>query len=77
MDYIIWVKNKQMLSKEEQNKVNKQNDQYARLSMGGWANGPRSHPSAIYFASVRWMPSQFTAFDGSAAPGRPQAAVTL
>lgn len=37
MDCIIWVKNKQMLSKEEQNKVSKQNDQYARLSMGGWA----------------------------------------
>jgi hypothetical protein len=50
--------------------------------MGGCANGPRSHPPAmpLYAASVRWMPSQFTALDGSAhaaAPGSPHAAVAL
>ena len=54
-----------------------------RLNMGGSADGPRSHASAMspYAASVTWMPSQFTAADGSAhavaAPGRPHPAATL
>ena len=54
-----------------------------RLSIGGSADGPHSHASAMspYAASVRWVPSQFTAADGSAhavaAPGRPHSAATL